>query len=150
MKPFPLAYVRYKDDEGPREEMLFARSLWAYTRGDETIFDEEAAHLEENNIPLTKINPFATDGAPSATGRYRGFIAYLKTAIPRVFCFHCVIHYQHLVPKKLSGRLHDAVHVVIEEVNHIKSNSLQDRLFREVCNQNGEDCERLVLHTEMR
>ena len=113
------------------EEMLFARSLSTGTRGD-AIFNEVAAYLEENNIPLTNISACATDGAPSMTGRYKGFIAYLKKAVPGVFCIHCVIHRQHLVAKKLSGRLHDALHVVKKLVKHIKSNFLQDRLFREL------------------
>ncbi|KAK2726991.1 hypothetical protein QYM36_007736 [Artemia franciscana] len=47
------------------------------------------------------------------------------------------------------ARLHDALSVVIKVVNHIKSNSLQDRLFREFYKQNGEEFEWLVLHTEV-
>jgi len=144
-----LAYVRFKDDKGPREEMLFARSLRTDTKG-ETIFNEVVTYFKENNIPLKNIIACATDGAPSMTGRYKGFIAHLKKAVPEVFCIHCVIHRQHLVAKKLSGRLHDALTVVIKVVNHIKSNSLRDCLFREFSNQNGEEFERLVLHTEVR
>ncbi|KAK2712790.1 hypothetical protein QYM36_011472 [Artemia franciscana] len=49
----------------------------------------------------------------------------------------------------MSARPHDALSVVIKVVNHIKSNSLQDRLFREFCKQNGEEFEWLVLHTEI-
>ena len=115
-----LAYVRYKDDERPREEILFARSLTTDTRG-EKIFNDVAAYLKENTVPFTNISACATDGAPSMKGRYKGFIAYLKKAIPGVFFIHCVIHRQYLVAKKLSGHLHDALHVVKEIVNHIKS-----------------------------
>ena len=50
----------------------------------------------------------------------------------------------------MSARLHDALSVVIKLVNHIKSNFLRDRLFREFCKQNGEEFERLVLHTEVK
>ena len=46
-----------------------------------------------------------------------------------------MIHRQHLVTKKMSARLHDALSVVIKVLNHIKSNSLQDRLFHEFCKQ---------------
>ena len=49
------------------------------------------------------------------------------------------VSFQHPVAKKLRRPLHDALHVVIKEVNHVKVNSLKDRLFREVCNQNGDD-----------
>ena len=144
-----FAHVRYKDDEGPREEVLFARSLMTDTRG-EKILNEANAYLEENNIPLRNTSACATDGAPSMTGRYKGFIAYLKNAIHRVFCIHGVIHRQYLVAKKLSGCLHDALHTVIIIVKNINSKSLRDCRFRELCNQNGEDFERLAFHTEMR
>ncbi|KAK2718094.1 hypothetical protein QYM36_006772 [Artemia franciscana] len=143
-----LAYVRF-NNEGPKEEMLFARSLTTDTKG-ETIFKEVATYFQENNIPLKNIIACATDGSPSMTGRYKGFIAYLKKSIPEVYCIHCVINRQHLVAKELCARLHDALSVVIKVVNHIKSNSLRDRLFREFCKQNGEEFERLVLHTEVR
>ena len=83
------------------------------------------------------------------TDRYKGFIAYFKKAIPGVFCIHCMIHLQHVVAKKLSGSLHDALHIVIEMVNHIKSNSLQDHPFRELCNQNGEDRGEMVIKREL-
>ncbi|XP_076372972.1 zinc finger BED domain-containing protein 5-like [Tachypleus tridentatus] len=144
-----LAYVRFNNDEGPKEEMLFAKSLLTDTKG-ETIFNEVVTYFQKNNIPLKNIIACATDGAPSMTGRYKGFIAHLKKAIPEVFCIHCVIHRQHLVAKKMSARLHDALTVVIQVVNHIKSNSLRDRLFHELCKQNGEEFEQLVLHTEVR
>ena len=39
---------------------------------------------------------------------------------------------------------------MIKVVNHIKSNSRQDHLSLEFCNQNWEECVRLVLHTEVR
>ena len=81
-------------------------------------------------IPLKNIIAYTTDGAPSMRGRYKGFIAHLKKAVPKVFYIHCVIHRQNLVAKKLSRRLHDALNVVIEEVNHIKSNFFRDGLFR--------------------
>ena len=59
-----FAHVRYKDDERPREEVLFARSLMTDTRG-ETILNEANAYLEEINIPLRNTSACATDGAPS-------------------------------------------------------------------------------------
>ncbi|KAK2719233.1 hypothetical protein QYM36_004904, partial [Artemia franciscana] len=50
----------------------------------------------------------------------------------------------------MSACLHDALTVVIKVVNHSKSNSLRDHLFREFCKQNGEKFGRIVLHTEVR
>ena len=144
-----LAYVRLKDDNGLREEMLFARSLIIDTKG-LTIFNEVVTYFSECNIPLKNIIACATDDAPSMIGRYNGFIAHLKKAVPGIFCIHCIIHRQHLVAKCLGGRLHDALDIVIKVVNYIKSNSLRDRLFHELCSQNDEKFERLVMHTEVR
>ena len=141
--------MRFIDDNGLREEMLFARSLITDTKG-LTIFNEVVTYFSECNIPLKNIIACATDGAPSMIGRYNGFIAHLKKAVPGIFCIHCIIHCQHLVAKCLGGRLHDAVDIVIKVVNYIKSNSLRDRLFHKLCSQNDEKFERLVMHTEVR
>ncbi|KAK2704312.1 hypothetical protein QYM36_016642 [Artemia franciscana] len=69
-----LAFVRF-NNEGAKEEMLFARSITTDTKG-ETIFNEVATYFKENNVPLKNIIACATDGAPSVTGRYKGFIAH--------------------------------------------------------------------------
>ena len=111
-KAIPLPYVRLNTDEGLREKMLYAGSPMTDTKG-KTIFNEVVTYFKENNIPLKHIIACATDGAPSMTGKYQSFIAHLKKAIPEVYCIHCVIHRQHLVPKKISARLHDALTLVI-------------------------------------
>ena len=62
-KALLLAYVR------------FNKSLTTDTKG-ETIFNEVATYFQENNIPLKNIIACAADGAPSTTGRYKGFTAH--------------------------------------------------------------------------
>ena len=84
------------------------------------------------------------------TGRYRGFIAFMKKAVPGNFTIHCIVHRQHLVAKHLSGNLHTSLNIVIKVINKIKSRSLNDRMFRELCHENGEEFERLIHHTEVR
>ena len=91
---------------------LFARQLETDTKG-ESIFRVVEQFFKDKEIPLTNILSCATDGAPSMTGRYRGFVAYLKKAVPNVFTIHCVIHRQHLVAKNLSDRLHKPLDTVI-------------------------------------
>ncbi|XP_076347970.1 SCAN domain-containing protein 3-like [Tachypleus tridentatus] len=59
------------------------------------------------------------------------------------------MHRQHLVSKKLRGRLYDSLTVVTKAINFIKSRSFQDRLFRQLCDKNEKDFERLVTHTEI-
>jgi len=83
-------------------------------------------------------------------GRYLGFISRLKRIIPEVTAIHCVIHRQHLVAKKLRDRLHQSLQFVINAVNKIRSNALNTRLFAQLCDENDEDFQRLLLHTEVR
>lgn len=146
---FLMAFVRFLDGDEICQDLLFALKLTTDTKG-ESIFKKLEAYFEENKIPLKNIVACATDGAAAMIGRYRGFSAYLKKAVPNVVCVHCVVHRQHLVAKNLAGRLHEALGHVIKVVNLIKKNALQDRLFQQLCEKNNEEFERLVLHTEVR
>nr|XP_049579058.1 protein FAM200A-like [Syngnathus scovelli] len=83
-------------------------------------------------------------------GRQRGFISFLKKAVPGVLTVHSVIHRQHLVAKHLSGRLHKSMSTVITAINKIKAHALNSQLFRQLCTDNDEEFERLVLHTKVR
>ena len=144
-----LAYVRFVKDEKLVQELLFARQLKTDTKG-ESVFNVVENFFKEKNIPLSNILACATDGAPSMIGRHRGFISFLKKAVPGVLTVHCVIHRQHLVAKNLSGRLYKSMNTVITAVNKIKAHSLNSRLFRQLCIDNDEEFERLLLHTEVR
>lgn len=144
-----MAYVRFWNGDKLMEEMLFAKRIKTDTRG-LSIFEEMKSYLAENNIPLENIIACATDGAASMVGRYRGFIAHLKKAIPSVFTIHCVIHRQHLVSKNLGARLNHSLSIVIRTVNFIKSHALRDRLFRQLCEHYNENFRTLLLHTEVR
>ena len=65
---------------------------------------------------------------------------YLKNYLPNIFYIHCVIHRQQLVTKKLGGRLHGSLHIVIN----------RDRIFRQLYEENAEDFEQLLLDIEVR
>ena len=144
-----LCYVRFIRGNCFVDEMLFARSLQTDTKGEST-FRVVETFFTDKEIPMANIIACATDGAPSMVGRQRGFISYLKRAVPGVFVIHCVIHRHHLAAKNLSGKLHESLNTVIKSVNIIKARSLNDRLFRKLCHDNDEDFQRLLLHTEVR
>ena len=63
---------------------------------------------------------------------------------------HCVIYRQKLVAKNISGRLHDSLNTVMRAVNTIKARAFNSRLFRQLCAENDEEFEQLLLHTEVR
>ena len=145
-----MAYVRYlNSDQVIIEEFLFAEQLKIDTKGS-TIFHTVEQFFNNRNIPLTNIIACATDGAPAMIGRHRGFLAHLKNAVPNIFTIHCIIHRQHLAAKHLSGRLDETLQAVIKAVNKIKSHPLNTRIFRQLCHENEEEFERLLLHTEVR
>lgn len=144
-----LGYVRYISNGCCMEELLFARKILTNKTGKD-IFDVVVNFFREKGIPLKNIIACATDGEPAMTGRHRGFLAFLKKAVPDVFTIHCVIHRQHLVAKNLSGQLHETLNIVIKSVNKIKAHALNSRLFRELCNDHDEEFNSLVLHTEVR
>jgi hypothetical protein len=125
------------------------KKLETDTKG-KSIFDILENYFKEKGIPLDNIVSVATDSAPTMVGRYRGLISYLKKAVPNVVAVHCVIHRQHLVAKNLSDRLHCSLQYVITAVNKIRSNALNDRLFRKLWDENDKDFNRLLLHTEVR
>ncbi|KFD65059.1 hypothetical protein M514_22776, partial [Trichuris suis] len=143
-----MAYVRFFS-ASELVEMLLARRIRTDTKG-ATTFEEIRDYFEQNGIPMENIIACATDDAASMVGRYRGFIPYLKAVVPSVFTIHCIAHREHLVSKKLGLRLNHSVSLVIQVVNFIKSHALQNRLFRQLCEENGEDFDTLLLHTEVR
>ena len=107
-------------------------------------------YFQKKSIPLTNIISCATNGTPSIVGHHSGFLSYLKKAVPKVLTVHCVIHRQHLVAKNLSEKLHESLSTVITEVNKIKANALNSRLLHQLCIENDEDFQYLLLHTEVR
>ena len=101
-------------------------------------------------IPMKNIIVSATDGAAAMVGKYCGFTAILKKAIPLVKTIHCVVHQQHLVAKKITEPLNSSMDIVIKSVNKIKAHRLNSRLFKQLCSDNDEKLERLLLlHTEV-
>ena len=144
-----LAYVRFIKGGSLHQELLFPRLLETDTKG-ESVYRVVDDYFQKKSIPLTNIISCATDSTPSMVGRQRGFLSYLKKAVPNVLTVHCVIYWQHLVAKNLSAKLHEFLSTVITAVNKIKANALNSRLFHQLCIENDEDFQCLLLHTDVR
>ena len=127
------------------EELLFARLLETDTTG-ESVYRAVEDYFQNKSISLTNIIACATDGTPSMVGRHRGFLSYLKRAVPKVLTVHYVIHRQHLVARNLNEKLHESLST---KINKIKANALNSRLFHQQCFENDEDFQCLLLHTEV-
>uniref|UniRef100_A0A5S6Q6L0 HAT C-terminal dimerisation domain-containing protein n=1 Tax=Trichuris muris TaxID=70415 RepID=A0A5S6Q6L0_TRIMR len=144
-----MAYVRLWNANTLMEEMFFARRIRSDTKG-LTMFEEIRNYFNEKNIPFQNLIACATDGAASVIGRYRGFTGHLKAVLLSVFTIHCVIHREHLGVKEAGSHLNPSLSVVVQVVNYIKSQALQNRLFHQLCEENNEDFDTLLLHTEVR
>ena len=129
-----FAYVRFIKGGSLCQELLFARLLETDTKG-ESVYRAVEDYFQKKSILLTNI----ISCAPSMVGRHRGFLSYLKKAVPKVLTVHCVIHRQHLGAKNLSEKLHESLSTVITAVNKIKANALNFRLFHQMCIENNED-----------
>ncbi|XP_064098766.1 protein FAM200C-like [Macrobrachium nipponense] len=128
---------------------MFAKYLTADAKG-ETILQCMQQYFEKHNIPFSNITAVDTDGSPAMVGWYRGFASLLKQKVPDVRTEHCVLYRQHLVGKKLSDGLHDALKVCIRAINKIKAHPLNSRLFALLCEENDDMYKQLLLHTEVR
>ncbi|XP_076069216.1 uncharacterized protein LOC143041268 [Oratosquilla oratoria] len=69
-----MAFARFLDVDGIREELIFALKLTTDTKG-ESIFKKLEAYFEKNNIPLKNIVACATDGAAAMIGSVISFLS---------------------------------------------------------------------------
>ena len=140
-----MGYARFIKDNEVMQESLFAKELETNTQG-ASIFTAVEQFFKEHDIPIKSIIACATNGALSLTGRHKGFLSYFKKAIPGVFTIHCLIHRQHLVFKNLSYPLHKSLSIVVKSVNIIKNQPLNSRMLHQLCLENNEKFDRLLLH----
>ncbi len=83
--------------------------------------------------------PMHTDGAQAMTGRERGLAARVQQVAPFVKWTHCMVHREALAAKKMT--------VLFDSV---LNQSLNSRLFGDLCQEMGSGHEQLLLHTEVR
>lgn len=92
-----------------------------------------------------------TDLAASMTRRLSGLTTRIKDLAPVCESTHCVIHREMLASRKLSPEIHTSVLNDVKIINHIKANTLNSRLFEQLCEKKMEAEHKLILlHTEVR
>jgi hypothetical protein len=140
-----MAYVRYFSPslKCVTDEFFFSEYLESDSKG-EIIFRCMEEYLPEQNISFENITAVATDGAPAMVA------TLLKQKVPHVVTVHCVLHRIHLIAKKLSGELHEALMICIRSINKIKAHPLNSRVFAKLCQKNVETANQLLMHTEVR
>ncbi|CAI9736936.1 Hypothetical predicted protein [Octopus vulgaris] len=140
-----LVYVRFNHEDDIREEMLFIKSFFETTNG-EDIFNEVMQYFNDKNIPSTNLINTASYGAAAMTGKVKGFVSRMKSVAPHILNICCIIHRQHVVAKNIGGHMENALNTSIHTNNIVKSNSVNNRFFMQFCED--EDFKTLLLHTE--
>uniref|UniRef100_A0A8C4RVL9 SCAN domain-containing protein 3-like n=1 Tax=Erpetoichthys calabaricus TaxID=27687 RepID=A0A8C4RVL9_ERPCA len=143
-----LAFVRFSNSTKMLEQFLFCKEL-IETKG-EDVFKHVCTFFSENDLLWEWCVAICTDGAPSMTGKMRGFTAFAKRENPNIITTHCFIHREALVSKTLGTELQSVLDQVIKIVNFIKVHPVKCRLFEKLCKDMGSEHYTLLMHTEVR
>ena len=144
-----ICFVRYVYDGDFKKEFLFCVPLETTRRGID-IFEKMNEFFLNNGLTLENICDICTDGAPAMLGCHSGFQTRVKSQVPGVLSFHCMIHRHALAAKTLPPSLSEVMSGVIKLVNYIKRSALNTQLFRELCKGLYSSSETLLFHTEVR
>ncbi|XP_063241704.1 zinc finger BED domain-containing protein 5-like isoform X1 [Bacillus rossius redtenbacheri] len=144
-----MCFVRYENDDGVEEDILFCKPLPDHATGEEMykLFISATASL---NIDWKKCVSICSDGAKALTGKKSGFVKLLMAIMPKAVWVHCFLHRQALASKNMPIELKEVLNDVVKSVNFIKSRPLQCRLFSQLCEEMGAEYKCLLLHTEVR
>ena len=144
-----LGYARFKYDFKFVEEMIFCQSLETATTAQD-IYDVVKRYFTENDIPISNIMSVDADGAPAMMGKHKGVLKLLKKDNPRMMAVHCIIHRENLAAASISREVNQLLEKVISVVNWTKSRPLNERMFKQLCEEMEEGHIRLLLHTRVR
>ena len=144
-----LGYARFKYDFKFVEEIIFCQSLETTTTAQD-IYDVFKRYFTENDIPISNIMSVAADSAPAMMGKHKGVLKLLKNDNPRMMGVHCIIYRENLAAASISREVNQLLEKVISEVNWIKSRPLNERMFKQLCEEMEEGHIGLLLHTRVR
>ncbi|XP_029452690.1 general transcription factor II-I repeat domain-containing protein 2A-like [Rhinatrema bivittatum] len=142
--------ARYAVSDTLREESLAVLPMKGTTRG-EDLFKSFTELAKEKNLPMDKLISVRTDGAPCMVGKNRGFVALLREHEKRpILSFHCILHQEALCAQMCGEQLGEVMSLVIWVVNFIVARALNDRQFKTLLDEVGNNYPGLLLHSNVR
>ncbi|XP_029469398.1 general transcription factor II-I repeat domain-containing protein 2A-like [Rhinatrema bivittatum] len=142
--------ARYAVGDTLREESLAVLPMKGTTRG-EDLFKSFTELAKEKNLPMDKLISVCTDGAPCMVGKNRGFVALLREHEKRpILSFHCILHQEALCAQMCGEQLGEVMSLVIQVVNFIVARALNDRQFKTLLDEVGNNYPGLLLHSNVR
>ncbi len=114
------------------------------------IFNALSAYLVSYDIPFANIIGCATDGAAAMVERHSGFTSQVKAMAPQIITIHRTLHRENLVAKRLHPALDEAMRMVVQVANNIKGKPKCNRIFQQLCVDEGENFVSLLHFTQIR
>lgn len=151
--PHVAIFIRGVSEKRITEELLDFCPLKESTTGEDILSCAKEA-VEKIGLNWEKLVSVTTDGAPSMTGKYNGFVGPLRTGLKKlgvlhnISNLHCVIHQENLCAKRIQFEY--VMSVVVRTTNYIRMNGLKRRQFRTFCEELKCDYVDLPLYTEVR
>ncbi|KFM67397.1 General transcription factor II-I repeat domain-containing protein 2, partial [Stegodyphus mimosarum] len=132
------------------EELLELIPMPGTTTG-EDIFTCVFGLLQKYNLPLAKLNSVATDGAPSMTGKNKGFVALLRKKLSEIHGsnihhMHCIIHQEVLCTKVIN--MENVLSYIKKVINFIRSRGLNQHQFTAFLSELDSEYSGLSYYTE--
>ncbi|XP_028320890.1 protein ZBED8-like [Gouania willdenowi] len=136
--------ARYAAGDTMREESLAVLPIKGSTRG-EDLFESFMEFAHEKNLPMDKLLSVCTDGAPCMMGKNKGFVALLREHENRP-----ILHQEALCAQMCDRQLGEVMSLVIRVINFIVARALNDRQFKTLLDEVGNNYHGLLLHSNVR
>ena len=141
--------ARYAIGDTLREESLAVLPMKGSTRG-EDLFKSFMEFAKETNLPMDKLISVCTDGAPCMVGNKKGFVALLREHENRpILSFHCILHQEALCARTCGEQFGEVMSLVIKVVNFIVARALNDRQFKALLEEVGNNYPGLLMHSNV-
>uniref|UniRef100_A0A3B5AF36 Uncharacterized protein n=1 Tax=Stegastes partitus TaxID=144197 RepID=A0A3B5AF36_9TELE len=132
--------ARYAAGDTLRKESLAVLPIKGSTRG-EDLFKSFMEFAQEKKLPTDKLLSVCTDGAPCMVGKNKGFVALLREHENRpILSSHCMM---------CDGQLGEVMSLVIRVINFIVARALNDRKFKTLLDEVGNNYHSLPLHSNV-
>uniref|UniRef100_K7FYF8 DUF4371 domain-containing protein n=1 Tax=Pelodiscus sinensis TaxID=13735 RepID=K7FYF8_PELSI len=127
-----LVFTQYMVEGDFKDEFLFCKILDTTTKA-QVVMEIVNNLFEVHGLDWVNLVGVTIDGALAMLGSRSGFQTLVKQCAPMVTRVHCFIHREALVLKTLPDQLNAIFKGLVKVVNHIKSSTLNTRLFKRFC-----------------
>lgn len=106
---------------------------------------------KETNLLMDKLISVCTDRAPCMVGSNKGFVALHREHENRpILRLHCILHQEELCSQTCGKQFGEMMSLVINVVNFIVARALNDRHFKSLLDEVGNNYPSLLMHNNMR